>query len=79
MSTHRSYFSKNNTIISDSLSNTGRNPITDLYFGSAVDTIAPNGYTRFIYNTSDNMMNCLVCMSLTSIYSVYIYIRRKVI
>jgi len=50
MSTHRSYFSKNNTIISDSLSNTGRNPITDLYFGSAVDTIAPNGYTRFIFD-----------------------------
>ena len=50
MSTHRSYFSKNNTIISDSLANTGRNPITDLYFGSAVDTIAPNGYTRFIFD-----------------------------
>jgi hypothetical protein len=50
MSTHRSYFNKNNTIISDSYANTGRNPVTDLYFGSAKDTSAPFGYTRFIFN-----------------------------
>jgi hypothetical protein len=33
MSTHRSYFSKNNTIIADSSTNTGRNPVTQLFYG----------------------------------------------
>jgi hypothetical protein len=50
MSTHRSYFSKNNTIISESLANTGRNPITDLYFGTSSANFSQVGYTRFIFN-----------------------------
>jgi hypothetical protein len=50
MSTHRSYFSKNNTLIAESLANTGRNPVIDLYFGSALNTIAPAGFTRFIFD-----------------------------
>jgi hypothetical protein len=50
MSTHRSYFNKNNTIVSNLLSNSGRNPITDIFFGSAKDTFAPKGYSRFIFD-----------------------------
>ena len=50
MSINLSYFSKNNTLISGSYTNTGRNPITELYFGSAIDTFAPAGYSRFIFN-----------------------------
>ena len=33
MSIHRSYFSKNNTIIANSHTNTGRNPVTQLFYG----------------------------------------------
>lgn len=54
MSTHRSYFSKNNTIINDKFVNTGRNPITDIYFGSSLDSISSPGYTRFIFDLDLN-------------------------
>jgi len=54
MSIHRSYFNKNNTLISDSYANTGRNPVTDIYFGSAKDTSADAGHTRFIFNIDLN-------------------------
>jgi hypothetical protein len=50
MSIHRSYFSKNNTIISGSYANTGRNPITDIFFGSALSTSSKAGYSRFLFN-----------------------------
>ena len=33
MSIHRSYFNKNNTIIANSGTNTGRNPVTQLFYG----------------------------------------------
>jgi hypothetical protein len=50
MSINNSYFSKNNTIISNSLTNTGRNPVTEIFYGS-VDTLTyPNGYSRFIFD-----------------------------
>ena len=50
MSILRSYFSKNNTIQLNSLTNTGRNPVMELYFGSDLATYAPKGYTRFIFD-----------------------------
>ena len=50
MSIHRSYFSKNNTIVSNSLINTGRNPVVDLFFGSANGTVSTPGFTRFIFD-----------------------------
>jgi len=50
MSIHRSYFSKNNTILSNSYVNTGKSPYTQLYFGSADSVIASPGYSRFIFN-----------------------------
>ena len=50
MSINLSYFSKNNTIISNSLTNTGRNPVTELFYGSVATTQYPNGYSRFIFD-----------------------------
>jgi len=50
MSILRSYIDKNNTIISNSYTNTARNPVVELNFGAS-DFIVPNfGYTRFIFN-----------------------------
>jgi hypothetical protein len=50
MSILRSYIDKNNTIISNSNVNTGRNPVIELNFGAS-DFIVPNyGYSRFIFN-----------------------------
>ena len=41
MSYHRSYFSKNNTIIKNSQVNTAKNPNTELFYGS--------GFSKFIF------------------------------
>lgn len=50
MSIFRSYISKNNTLISNSLTNTGRNPVTEISFGAS-DYLIPNyGYSRFIFD-----------------------------
>jgi hypothetical protein len=50
MSILRSYINKNNTIISNSFVNTGRNPVIELNFGAS-DLLIPNfGYTRFIFD-----------------------------
>lgn len=50
MSILRSYFNKNNTIVSNSNVNTGRNPVTQLNFGAS-ELVVPNyGYSRFIFN-----------------------------
>jgi hypothetical protein len=49
MSINNSYFKKNNTIISNSYTNTGRNPVTELFYGSVITTDYPNGYSRFIF------------------------------
>lgn len=50
MSINNSYFSKNNTLISNSLTNTGRNPVMELFYGSIISTQYPNGYSRFIFD-----------------------------
>ena len=50
MSILRSYIDKNNTIISNSYVNTGRNPVIELNFGAS-DYVVPNyGYSRFLFN-----------------------------
>ena len=60
MSILRSYFSKNNTIISDSFTNTGRNPVIQLNFGSS-DFIVPNvGYSRLIFDLDLELLNEMV-------------------
>ena len=50
MSINNSYFSKNNTIISNSFTNTGRNPVTELFYGSTAVSQYPSGYSRFIFD-----------------------------
>ena len=50
MSSHKSYFSKNNTIINGSTTNTGQNPVTELFYGNVDNIISPKGYSRFIFD-----------------------------
>lgn len=50
MSILRSYFKKNNTLEFNSYTNTGRNPIVQLFFGGDLATYAPRGFTRFIFD-----------------------------
>jgi len=50
MSIHFSYFSRNNTLLSGSFTNTGRAPYTQLYFGSSLDTLRDSAYSRFIFD-----------------------------
>jgi len=50
MSIHKSYFSKNDTIISNSYTNTGKNPIVELFFGNVDNVISPTGFSRFIFD-----------------------------
>ena len=50
MSVHKSYFNRNNTIIYNSYVNTGRNPVTQLYFGPTLDSFTNSSYSRFIFN-----------------------------
>jgi hypothetical protein len=49
MSINNSYFSRNNTIISNSFVNTGRNPVFELFYGDSGIAI-PIGYSRFIFD-----------------------------
>lgn len=49
MSINNSYFSRNNTIVLDSYANTGRNPVTQLYYGDG-GISNPLGYSRFIFD-----------------------------
>ena len=50
MSINNSYFSKNNTILSNSYTNTGRNPVTELFYGNFAYSEFPSGYSRFIFD-----------------------------
>ena len=50
MSINNSYFSKNNTLISNSFTNTGRNPVTEIFYGSLATSEYPSGYSRFIFD-----------------------------
>jgi hypothetical protein len=49
MSINNSYFNRNNTIISNSFTNTGRNPVMELFYGNG-NIVNPNGFSRFIFN-----------------------------
>jgi len=50
MSINNSYFSRNNTIISNSYTNTGRNPVTEIFFGNLATSEFPSGFSRFIFD-----------------------------
>ena len=55
MSINNSYFSKNNTIISNSFTNTGRNPVTELFYGNG-GIANPIGFSRFIFDLDLNLL-----------------------
>ena len=50
MSIFRSYFSKSNTILYNSYTNTSRNPIIELFYGNLQDLTKPLGFSRYIFN-----------------------------
>ena len=50
MSLHRSYFSKNDTLIYNSYTNTARNPVVELFYGNVDNLISNKGFTRFIFD-----------------------------
>jgi hypothetical protein len=50
MSIYRSYFDKSDTIIYNSYTNTGRNPIVELFYGRANNSSAPIGYSRYLFS-----------------------------
>jgi len=54
MSIHRSYFSKSDTLIFNSYTNTSRNPVIELFFGSVDNLISPIGFSRFIFDLDIN-------------------------
>jgi len=56
MSINNSFFSRNNTIIYNSFVNTGRNPVTELFYGPVISTQYPNNYSRFIFNLDLNLL-----------------------
>jgi hypothetical protein len=56
MSINNSYFSRNNTILSNVYVNTGRSPITQLYFGSTTSQNPLIAYSRFIFDLDLNLL-----------------------
>ncbi len=55
MSINNSYFSRNNTLISGSITNTGRNPVMELFYGNG-SIVDPIGFSRFIFNLDLNLL-----------------------
>lgn len=52
----RSYFDKNNTLIRNNLTNTGRNPITELFHGGDIYDLE---YSRFIFHFDETRLRNL--------------------
>jgi len=52
----RTYFDKNNTIIYNSVTNTGRNPVTELFYGGRD---AENKYSRFLFYFDETIIKDL--------------------
>ena len=50
MSIHRSYFSKSDTLIYNSYTNTARNPVVELFFGQVDNLISTKGFSRYIFD-----------------------------
>lgn len=50
MSIHFSYFNRNNTILSNSETNTGRSPYFQLFFGASYEVVTSSAYSRFIFD-----------------------------
>lgn len=66
MSILRSYIDKNNTIISNSYVNTGRNPVIELNFGAS-DFVVPNfGFTRFLFDLDLDLLRSNIASGIIS-------------
>lgn len=52
----RTYFDKNNTIVSNSTVNTGLNPITELFYGGAINQ---EQYSRFLFHFDETKLKSL--------------------
>ena len=60
MSIYKSYFKRNDTLIFNSYTNTGRNPVVELFFGRVDNLSGPKGYSRFIFDVDlENLENKL--------------------
>ena len=46
---YRTYFDKNNTIIRNQYTNTGRNQVTELFYGGALTT-GSTKYSRYLFH-----------------------------
>ena len=53
----RTYFDKNNTIIYNNNTNTGKNPVTELYYGGGVIN---QSYSRFLFYFDENRLKNLI-------------------
>lgn len=56
MSINNSFFSRNNTLIYNSFVNTGRNPVTELFYGPVISTQYPNNFSRFIFDLNLDLL-----------------------
>jgi len=50
MSIHKSYFSKSDTLIYNSYTNTARNPVVQLFFGQVDNLISNKGFSRYVFD-----------------------------
>ena len=66
MSIYRSYFDKSNTIVYNSYTNTGRNPIVELFYGTANNSSAPIGFSRYIFDISLSGLTDLITEGVVS-------------
>jgi hypothetical protein len=53
----RTYFNRNNTLVFNSIINTGRNPITELYYGGG--DLTNKSYSRFIFQFDETRLKNL--------------------
>lgn len=67
MSINLSYFSKNNTLIYNSYTNTGRNPIVELLYGNKYDFNSDKSYTRFIFDIDLSLLRSKINDGIISI------------
>jgi len=76
MSINNSYFNKNNTIVSDSYVNTGRNPVMQLFYGDG-GISKPVGYSRFIFDLDLRLLREKLADGTISIDCANYYITHK--
>lgn len=76
MSINNSYYSKNNTILSNSYVNTGRNPVMQLLYGDG-GISEPVGYSRFIFGLNldlvkEKLLDGTISMSCADAYMTHV-------